>query len=123
MSGFTKYSFGTYGVFVKDDDFDIRGVWLWRGTEIPNEIKELPNYEYHFWTKLDLNKPEDLTKLKLYWTTFEEGKEVEGWKVSSVKYLKWFWIRYLNNNNDNNNFYYNSNDKKIYMSIERYAKK
>jgi elongation factor 1-gamma len=51
---FRKYVFGTFGVYGNEGDFEIRGIWMWRGTEIPAHLKEnLPNFEYHDWIKLD----------------------------------------------------------------------
>lgn len=35
VDGFRKYAFAGYGVYGSDKNYEIRGVWLWRGTEIP----------------------------------------------------------------------------------------
>jgi len=45
-------------VYGEEPNLEIRGVWLWRGTEIPNEIKELDSFEYHTWDRLDVNNAE-----------------------------------------------------------------
>ncbi len=51
-----KYGFGVYGVYGEEPKLEVQGVWVWRGVGIPQEVKELPNYEYHTWTKLDETK-------------------------------------------------------------------
>ena len=35
---FRKYSFSAHGIYGVEDDYDIRGCWMWRGTEIPEEV-------------------------------------------------------------------------------------
>lgn len=35
---FRKYSFSVHGIYGVEGDFDIRGCWMWRGTEIPEEV-------------------------------------------------------------------------------------
>jgi elongation factor 1-gamma len=34
-----KYTFATHGVYGEEGNYDIRGVWMWRGTDIPQEVK------------------------------------------------------------------------------------
>ncbi len=38
---FRKYSFSAHGIYGVEGDYDIRGCWMWRGTEIPEEVKQL----------------------------------------------------------------------------------
>ncbi len=35
---FRKYSFAAHGIYGTEGDYDIRGVWMWRGSEIPEEV-------------------------------------------------------------------------------------
>lgn len=35
LDHFRKYSFAGFGVYGNEGNYDIKGVWLWRGTEIP----------------------------------------------------------------------------------------
>lgn len=35
---FKKYSFAIWGVYGDEGNYEIRGAWLWRGTEIPLEF-------------------------------------------------------------------------------------
>jgi len=55
-------------VYGDEPNLDIKGLWLWRGTEIPFEIKDHVSYEYHVFTKLDVSKEEDRKVVEEYWT-------------------------------------------------------
>lgn len=33
---FRKYTFNVFGVYGTEGNYDITGIWLWRGTEIPD---------------------------------------------------------------------------------------
>jgi elongation factor 1-gamma len=35
---FRKYSFGAHGIYGVEGDYEIQGCWMWRGTEIPEEV-------------------------------------------------------------------------------------
>jgi hypothetical protein len=35
LDHFRKYVFGTYGVYGEEGNYEVEGVWVWRGTEIP----------------------------------------------------------------------------------------
>jgi len=88
LEHFRKYAFGVHGVYGEEPNLEIRGVWVWRGEGIANEIKELDSYEYHTWTKLDPSKHEDRKKVTEYWTGLAEGSIVEGLQGREVKYFK-----------------------------------
>jgi elongation factor 1-gamma len=38
FDNFRKYTFSCHGVYGVDDAYEIRGVWMWRGVGIPNEV-------------------------------------------------------------------------------------
>ena len=48
---FKKYCFGVLGVYGNDSDYKIRGCLLWKGNEIPEEIKNIDCYN-----KLNIRK-------------------------------------------------------------------
>lgn len=82
---FRKYSFGVVDV-VEDtsDSFEIAGVWVIRGQELPRELKEHVQSESFIFTKLD---SEDVKHKKLvedYWCS----EKVEGKKVASSSVWK-----------------------------------
>jgi len=85
---FRKYTFSVHGIYGVEDGYDIRGLWMWRGLEIPNEVKEHDSYEYMFIDKLDSNKPEDRKLIEEYWLNLEEGQMVDGMPVAYVETFK-----------------------------------
>ena len=87
LDSFRKYCFAVHGVYGSEGDYEVRGVWMWRGTEIPAEIKEHDNFEYMTIKKLDPSKPEDKQLVEDYWTKLNETDEVEGRKCADVEYF------------------------------------
>lgn len=68
-ANFRKYSFGVINVVGADKNFDIQGVWLMRGQEIPFELKDHPSFEYHTFRKLDAVT--DKALIEDYWCNDE----------------------------------------------------
>ena len=87
LDSFRKYAFAVHGVYGKEGDYEVRGCWMWRGTEIPDEIKEHDNFEYMTIKKLDPTKPEDKQLVSDYWTKVNETDEVEGRLCADVDYF------------------------------------
>ncbi|EGR27799.1 hypothetical protein IMG5_188690 [Ichthyophthirius multifiliis] len=84
-----KVAFGTYSVYGDEPNLEIYGVWLFVGDKMPEEMKENPSLEYTQWTKLDINKPEDVNTLTQYWINVEEDVSVvEGRKLRSFSCFK-----------------------------------
>jgi len=67
LDTFRKYSFAVHGVYGDEPKLDIKGAWLWRGVDIPFEIKDHVSYEYNFFTKLDITKEEDRKYVEDMW--------------------------------------------------------
>ena len=82
-----RYAFAAHGVYGVEDDYKIKGVWLFRGLEIPQEMKDNDLYEYITFTRLDPNKEEDKKLVHDYWTKLDENDEVEGRKCADVSYF------------------------------------
>lgn len=38
LDTFRKYSFAAHGIYGTEGDYDIKGVWMWRGSEIAEEV-------------------------------------------------------------------------------------
>jgi len=38
LEKFRRYAFSVYGVYGQAPDLEVEGVWMWRGTEIPQEV-------------------------------------------------------------------------------------
>ena len=82
-----RYAFAVHGVYGVEDDYKIRGVWMFRGLEIPQEMKDNDLYEYITFRKLDTNNEEDRKLIHDYWTKLNEDQEVEGRKCADVEYF------------------------------------
>jgi len=54
---FRKYCFAVYGVYGEEGNYEIDGIFMWRGTEIPEAWKEHNSYEFFTFTRLDENDP------------------------------------------------------------------
>ena len=48
-----RYAFTAHGVYGVEDDYKIKGGWLFRGKEIPQEMKDNDLFEYITFTKLE----------------------------------------------------------------------
>ena len=83
-----RYAFAVHGVYGVEDDYKIRGLWMFRGLDVPQEMKDNDLYEYITFTKLDHNKKEDRDLVHDYWTKLNETDEVEGRKCADVEYFK-----------------------------------
>jgi len=49
-----KNCFGYHGIYGDEPNLEIRGVWMIRGLELFDEIKEHDMYDYYAWEKLDV---------------------------------------------------------------------
>ena len=88
MEGNRKEAFAVHGVYGDEPNLEIKGVWLFKGTEIPQAVKEVPSFEYHDIKKLELSNQDDKALLEQYWTSFCDGQKVEGLELQTVKYFK-----------------------------------
>lgn len=90
LESFRKYAFGVVGVYGDEPNLEIRGCWVWRGNEVPLEIKEHPSGEWYKFRKLDVkNNEEDRKIQEQYWTSWgEEVDKVEGLTCRDIKYFK-----------------------------------
>ena len=82
-----RYAFAVHGVYGVENDYKVRGMWMFRGKEIPQEMKDNDLFEYLTFKKLDSNKEEDRKLVEEYWTKLDENDEVEGRKCADVEYF------------------------------------
>ena len=82
-----RYAFAVHGVYGVEDDYKIRGLWMFRGKEIPQEMKDNDLYEYLTFRQIDINNPDDKKLVHDYWTKLNETDEVEGRKCADVEYF------------------------------------
>lgn len=80
-----KDAFGVIDVVGKSGCFDIQGVWMFRGNDIPTQMKEHPSYEYHEWRKLDHKNAADKKLIEDY---FCEDDCVENQPIADSKVYK-----------------------------------
>jgi len=88
LDPFRKYCFSAHGVYGEEGNYEIRGVWMWRGTEIADEIKEHDNFPYMTVKKLDPTQESDRKVIEDYWLHIDEGNVVDGLPVANVVYHK-----------------------------------
>ena len=75
---FKKYAFGIHGVYGNEGDYKVRGIWLWRGNEIPKEIKDNDYYKYMTIKNLNSDNNNDRQLVNDYWSKINKGNKVDG---------------------------------------------
>jgi elongation factor 1-gamma len=78
LDSFRRYCFAVHGVYGKEGDYKIRGVWMWRGKDIPNEIKENDYYDFLTIRSLDPKDKDDVELINDFWTKLNETDKVQG---------------------------------------------
>jgi elongation factor 1-gamma len=82
-----KYAWGVVNILGKNEDegpFKLSGAWLFRGTEIPKEMKEVPDADGYTWTKVDVSTPEGKKIIEQEYT----ADKLAGDAVLDRKYFK-----------------------------------
>eukprot|EP00920_Eleutheroschizon_duboscqi_P026604 GHVT01065382.1.p1 GENE.GHVT01065382.1~~GHVT01065382.1.p1 ORF type:complete len:382 (+),score=70.76 GHVT01065382.1:3426-4571(+) len=82
---FRKYSFAVFNIVGEGKNFDIQGVWMVRGQELPFAIKDHVSFEYHLFRKLDPTNSEDKKLIVDYWCAEDK---VEGRPIADAKVWK-----------------------------------
>ena len=82
-----RYAFAVHGVYGVENDYKVRGMWMLRGKEIPQEMKDNDLYEYLTFRRIDINNPQDKQLVHDYWTKLDENDEVEGRKCADCEYF------------------------------------
>jgi len=88
LSEFRKYTFSAHGIYGVEDNYDIKGVWMWRGVGVPQEFTQHESAEYMMLRKLDPTSEADRTLLESYWLNIDEGKMVDGSPVAYAETFK-----------------------------------
>ena len=84
---FKKYCFGVLGVYGSDGDYKISGCLMWKGKEIPDEIKEIHCYNKLKLRKLDINEKRDQQLVHDYWTKIKENEKVFKRQAIDTRYF------------------------------------
>jgi len=84
IDNFRKYAFSVHGVYGDEGNYEIRGLWMWRGTDVAPQLKEHDSYEYHTFKKLDSNNENDRKLVEDYWLHVNQGEVCDGLTVQEV---------------------------------------
>lgn len=88
-----KYAFGKMCILGEEPPFKIKGVWLFRGKDIPQMVmEECYDAELYDWKKVDINDDAQKALVNAY---FEEPDTIQGDKLLEAKCFKWFAYLYL----------------------------
>lgn len=83
MEALHKYAFGSMLIFGQENAWQVRGVFVFRGTEIPEEMKDVADFESYDFVKLDDKDPKVREMFNDYiaWDGQLEGLEFAEGKV------------------------------------------
>ena len=84
---FKKYCFGVLGVYGGDGDYKISGCMVWRGQEIPDEMKDVLCYNKLKFRKLNNKEQSDLQLVNDYWTKINETDKVLERQAIDTRYF------------------------------------
>lgn len=80
-----RYSFAVHGVYGVEGNYDVKGLWMFRGTDVIQEMKGYDGFE--FYKVIPLSIEENKQLIKDYWLKVTEGDEVDGTKVAHTEYF------------------------------------
>ena len=84
---FKKYCFGVLGAYGGNGDYKIKGCMLWRGNDIPEEIKLIHCYKKMSFKKLDCKEQKDRELVNDYWTKIGEKEKVGDLPAIDARYF------------------------------------
>jgi elongation factor 1-gamma len=81
-----KYAFGKMCILGEEPPFKIKGVWLFRGQDVPQMVlEECYDAELYDWNKVDINNESQKALVNAY---FEEPDVIQGEKLLEAKCFK-----------------------------------
>jgi len=78
-----KYAFGSLCIFGQEPQLEVAGCWVFRGQDIPQEMKEVDDFELYGWRKMDTADKAQRAIVDDFWAwegnfgsnrTFNQGK-------------------------------------------------
>merc|ERR1719223_2010952 len=76
---FRKHALAKLNMTGAEPDLDIKGVWIFRGLELPQEAKDHPQFEYMQPRKMDINNADDFALMAQHLGAKEgDGETCEG---------------------------------------------
>jgi len=88
VDNFRKYTFAVHGVYGVEGNYEVRGLWMWRGLDVPEEMKSHDSFPYMTIKKLDPSNPAEKALIEEYWLNLTPGNVVDGLPVCEVSYFK-----------------------------------
>ena len=85
---FRKYCFGAYGVYGVEGNYEIDGIFMWRGPDLSHYWKQHNSFEYFNFAKLDPNDEAVQKMTAEYWMNFKEDELVQGRKVYDAQWYR-----------------------------------
>lgn len=82
-----RYGFGVHGIFGEEPNLEMRGVYMWRGTEVPFFAQEHPSFEFYNTKKLNPSSEEDRKLLEDFWCA-DDDEKVLGLRFREGKYFR-----------------------------------
>jgi len=86
-----KYALGVMLLAGQNEDnppYEVSGVWIFRGAEVPQGMKENPDSEYYTFTKLDANNKEDRAKVESWFFADEVQTSIGKLSVLERRFFK-----------------------------------
>ena len=78
LNNFRQNCFAVHGVYGREGNYKIRGVWIWKGKDISKEIENNEFYDNMTIRQLDHNHKEDVELVNDYWTKLSKTDKVQG---------------------------------------------
>jgi len=83
---YRKYSMSAMAVYGVEGEYDVRGVWMWRGKGVPFFMEQQESFEYYDKRELNPDSEEDRALIEAYWLYNKEGEVVNGLPLASKIY-------------------------------------
>ena len=84
---FRKYCFGVLGAYGGNGAYKIKGCMVWRGNDIPQEIKAINCFNKITLKKLDCSQQKDKELVSQYWTKIDEKEKVFDMPAIDARYF------------------------------------
>ena len=88
MEKFRDKCFGIHGVYGSEGDYKIRGLWLWKGKDVPKEIIESDFYDRLTIRGLKCKNKEDIELVHEFWTKLNKNDKVQRRYAIDCNYLQ-----------------------------------
>ena len=84
---FKKYCFGVLGAYGGNGNYKIKGCMVWRGNDIPEEIKNINCFKKMSFKKLDCNEQKNKELVEEFWTKIDEKDKVGDLPAVDARYF------------------------------------